>query len=152
MPNYNRVILAGNLTRDIELRYTPKGIAVGGSSLAINRKWKGEDGEQREEVTFVEFTVFGRIAEVMSEHLQKGSPVLVEGRLKLDMWEDERTREKRSKLKVIAESFQFIGSSNGGDGGREQQRSSRERPARSPMVDDQSGADDLPPEEDDVPF
>ncbi len=112
MADFNKVILAGRLTRDIEVRYTPKGIAFGNGSMAINRKWKTEDGEQKEQVTFVEFSAWGRTAEVMAQYLKKGSPLLVEGRLTLDQWEDKQTQEKRSKLKVTVEGFQFLESTN----------------------------------------
>lgn len=116
MPNLNKVMLMGNLTRDIELRHTASNTAIAKFGLAINRKWKTPEGEQREEVTFVDCDAFGRTAEVMSQYLAKGRPVYIEGRLKLDQWEDKEG-QKRSKLAVVVESFQFIDSKPGGGGG-----------------------------------
>src|SRR5713226_7259698 len=110
MASFNRVILAGNLTRDPELRYTPKGIAIAKIGMAINRSWKNEAGETKEEVTFVDVDAFGRQAEVIAQYMKKGRPFLVEGRLKLDQWEDKNTHQKQSKLKVVLESFSFIDS------------------------------------------
>jgi len=111
MASYNKVILVGNLTRDPELKYTPKGTAIARISLAVNRKWKTESGEEKEEATFVDCDAFGRTAEVMQQYLTKGKPVLIEGRLKLDTWEDKNTNQKRSKIGVVIETFQFLGSS-----------------------------------------
>lgn len=115
MASYNRVILVGNLTRDIELRYTPGGTAVMDNALAVNDRRKSASGEWVEETTFVDVTFWGRTAEVASEYLSKGSPVLVEGRLKLDQWETDG--QKRSKLRVICERMQMLGSGGGGGGG-----------------------------------
>ena len=105
MASFNKVILAGNLTRDPELRYTPKGSAVVKIGLAVNRTWKNEAGETKEEVTFIEIEAWGRQAEVIAQYMRKGRPLLVEGRLKLDTWEDKNTHQKQSKLKVVLESF-----------------------------------------------
>ena len=107
MASFNRVILIGNLTRDVELRYLQSGMAVTDIGLAVNEKYKNSNGEWIEEVTFVDVTVWGRTAEVMSEYLSKGSPVFIEGRLKLDSW--EKDGQKRSKLKVVCEKMQLIG-------------------------------------------
>src|SRR5689334_11887103 len=117
MANFNKVILAGNLTRDPELRYTPKGTAIAKLGLAINRTWKSETGENKEEVTFVDADAFGRTAEVIAQYLKKGRPILVEGRLKFDQWEDKQTGQKRSRLGVILENFQFLDSGRGDGGG-----------------------------------
>src|SRR3954468_21963808 len=117
MPNFNKVILAGNITRDPELRYTPKGTAVAKIALAMNRQWKDESGQQKEEGTFVDVDGFGRQAEVISEYLKKGRPILVEGRLKLDQWDDKQTNQKRSRLGVVLESFQFLDSGGTREGG-----------------------------------
>lgn len=106
--NLNKLLLAGNLTRDPEMRYTPKGSAICGFGLAVNRKWKTETGEEKEEVTFVDVTAFGKQAELLAQYLKKGNPLFLEGRLKLDQWEDKKTGEKRSKLAVVLESFQFL--------------------------------------------
>ena len=114
MASYNRVILAGNLTRDPELRYTPKGTAVADLSLAVNRSWKDEAGQAQEEVTFVDVTAFARSAEVIAQYLKKGRPILVEGRLRMEKWDDKQTGQKRSKLSVVLETFQFLDSGNRG--------------------------------------
>src|SRR5216684_1615591 len=110
MANFNKVILAGNLTRDPELRYTPKGTAVATIGMAVNRTWKNEAGETKEEVTFVDVETFGRQAEVLAQYMRKGRPLLIEGRLRLDQWEDKNTHQKMSKLKVVLEGFSFIDS------------------------------------------
>ena len=143
MANFNKVILAGNLTRDPELRYTPKGTAIAKIGLAINRSWKTETGETREEVTFVDVDAFGRQAEVISQYLKKGRPILVEGRLKLDQWEDKKTGEKRSRLGVVLENFTFIGGkSQGGEEGGSAPRSRGGNDTPSPAPD--QGGDDVP--------
>jgi single-strand DNA-binding protein len=156
MANFNKVILAGNLTRDPELRYTPKGTAIARITLAINRTWKTETGETREEVTFVEVDAFARQAEVIGQYMKKGRPLLVEGRLKLDQWEDKNTHQKQSKLKVTLESFSFIDSRGGGDSGGGGE-SARPRPAApaapAPAASPEPSEPDAPTaEEDDVPF
>ncbi len=117
MPNLNKVMLMGNLTRDPEVRYTPKGTAVAELGMAINRVYSAENGEKREETTFVDVTLWGRTAEIAGEYLKKGRPVFIEGRLQLDTWDDKQTGQKRSKLKVVGEGLQLIGSRGGGEGG-----------------------------------
>ena len=118
MASFNKVILVGNLTRDPELRYTPKGTAIAKIGLAVNRVWTNEAGEKKEEVTFVDVDVFGRTAENVGQYMRKGRPILIEGRLKLDQWDDKQTGQKRSKLGVVAETVQFLGSAPGaGEGG-----------------------------------
>jgi len=109
MASYNKVLLMGNLTRDPEVRYTPKGTAVAAIGLAVNRVYTTDAGEKKEEVTFVDVEVWGRQAETAGEYLSKGRPVFVEGRLKLDSWDDKETGQKRSKLKVVGERIQFLG-------------------------------------------
>ncbi len=126
MASYNRVILIGNLTRDIELRYLQSGMAVTDIGLAVNDKRKNANGEWIEETTFIDVTVWGRTAEVMSEYLSKGSPVFIEGRLKLDSWEGQ-DGQKKSKLKVVCERMQLIGSK--GQGGQGGSNSGGPRPA-----------------------
>ena len=116
MASFNKVILLGNLTRDPEVRYTPKGTAVTDLGLAVNRTYTADNGEKREEVTFVDVTFWGRTAEVAGEYLKKGRPVFVEGRLQLDSWDDKQSGQKRSKLKVIGENMQMLGSRPGGGG------------------------------------
>jgi len=156
MANFNKVILAGNLTRDPELRYTPKGTAVARITLAVNRTWKGENGESKEEVSFVDVDIWGRQAEVISQYMKKGRPLLVEGRLKQDTWEDKNTKQKQSKLKVVLESFSFLDSNRGdsGGGGGESPRAARPAPtaAAAPAQAPEGGEADGPPEGDDVPF
>jgi len=117
MASYNKVILIGTLTRDPEMRYTRKGTAIAKICLAMNRTWKGEDGSKHDEVTFVDVDCFGKQAETVSQYLKKGRPVLVEGRLKLDQWEDNQTGQKRSRLGVAMESFQFLGRKSESGGG-----------------------------------
>jgi single-strand DNA-binding protein len=160
MPSFNKVILAGNLVRDPELRYTPKGTAVAKIGLAINRQWKDESGQQKEEVTFVDVDAFGRQAEVVSQYLKKGRPILVEGRLKLDQWDDKQTNQKRSRLGVVLESFQFLdsggGQGGGGGGGFSappDANRQQSRPAPASQAAPPPPSDDMPPDaEDDVPF
>ena len=115
MASFNRVILMGNLTRDIDLKYTPGGTAVTDIGLAVNDRRKSASGEWVDETTFVDVTLWGRTAEVASEYLSKGSPVLIEGRLKLDTWETDG--QKRSKLRVSGERMQMLGGRGGGSGG-----------------------------------
>lgn len=155
MANFNKVILAGNMTRDPELRYTPNGKAIAKFGLAINRNWTTETGEKKEEVTFVDIDSFGRQAEVISQYMKKGRPILVEGRLKLDQWDDKQTGQKRSRLGVVLESFSFLDSGNRGEGGApsEAPRPRSAPVAASAVAAPASGADDSgPPSEDDVPF
>jgi single-strand DNA-binding protein len=156
MASYNKVILIGNLTRDPELRYTAKGTAIAKIGLAVNRRWRNEAGEWQEETTFVDVDAFGRQAETIGQYLKKGRPIMVEGRLKLDQWDDKATGQKRSRLGVVLENFQFLdgGNRGGGEGGQDAPASA---PAKSPGRVAQaapSPADDADalPSEDDVPF
>ena len=150
MASFNKVVLVGNLTRDPELRYTPKGTAIARIGLAVNRTWRTETGEQKEEVTFIDVDAFGKQAETISQYLKKGRPLLVEGRLKLDQWEDKQTQQKKSKLGVVLESFQFLDSGNREGGGSEAPRS---RPAAVSKPAAAAPDSDAPaPEDDDVPF
>jgi len=115
MASFNRVILLGNLTRDVEVRYLQSGTAVADIGMAVNDRRKGQNGEWIDETTFVDVTLWGRTAEVAGEYLSKGSPLLVEGRLKYDTW--EKDGQKRSKLSVVCERMQMVGSKGGGFGG-----------------------------------
>jgi single-strand DNA-binding protein len=151
MANFNKVILAGNLTRDPELRYTPKGTAVAKLGMAINRTWKTESGESKEEVCFVDVDAFGRQAEVIAQYMRKGRPLLVEGRLKLDTWEDKNTKQKQSKLRVVLESFSFL-DSKGSDGGGGSEAPRRPAPPAKPAAAAPDSPEEPPIEEDDVPF
>jgi single-strand DNA-binding protein len=169
MASFNRVILIGNLTRDIELRYLQSGMAVADVGLAVNEKRKNANGEWIEETTFVDVTVWGRTAEVMSEYLSKGSPVFIEGRLKYDTWEGQ-DGQKRSKLKVTCDRMQLIGAPRGQGGQGGSPRPSQQAPQRAQAQGSQNNQDsqfsqaappdeffDAPPAEptsggDDIPF
>lgn len=177
MASFNKVLLIGNLTRDPELRYTPKGTAVAKIGLAVNRSWRDpETNEQREEVTFIDVTAFGRQAETIGQYLRKGRPLHVEGRLKLDQWEDKQTHEKKSKLGVVMESFQFLDYKKDEDGdappakqggGRGQGNNPAYQPGQTAKQNARSagrdstvqnhpnydGGSEIPPEDDDdLPF
>jgi len=161
MGSFNRVILLGNLTRDPELRYVANSMAVTDIGLAVNDRRKGANGEWVEETTFVDVTLWGRTAETASEYLTKGSPILIEGRLKLDTW--EKDGQKRSKLKVVGERMQMVGGKGGGSGspgGGAPRTGGARAPDRSASSYDQSGPPDdfdSPPPDmsaggDDIPF
>jgi single-strand DNA-binding protein len=153
MASFNKVILLGNLTRDPEVRYTPKGTAVTELGMAVNRVYTAENGEKREETTFVDVTLSGRTADIAGEYLKKGRPVFIEGRLQLDTWDDKQSGQKRSKLKVVGEGLQLLGgrpgggSGSGGGGEEESSGGSRSsRPAPPPKAAP-AGSDD-----DEIPF
>lgn len=160
MANLNKVMLIGNLTRDPELRHTPKGTAVSEISLAINRNWTNEQGQKQEETTYVEVTLWGRQAEVVQQYVTKGSPIYIEGRLQLDSWDDKETGKKRSKLRVIGENFQFLsgkpGGGGGGPGGYTAERTQQSQAAPQQRSGPPQGASAAPvddfQEEDDIPF
>jgi len=171
MANLNKVMLIGNVTRDPEIRYTPKGTALTELTLAVNRRYTGDNGEKREEVTFIDVTLWGKTAEVAAEYLKKGRPLFVEGRLRMDSWEDKQTGQKRSKLGVVGENIEFLNSREGGPGGGgggsqggeydEEPRSSRpasrppqqSRPQGRPATPPKAPVDpDLDVEGDDIPF
>lgn len=162
MASLNKVMLIGNLTRDPEIRYTPKGQAVTDIGLAVNRIYSTESGEKREEVTFIDITLWGRTAEIVHQYCKKGRPLFVEGRLQLDTWDDKQTGQKRSKLKVIGDGIQLLGSRDSGGGGSDPGGSNQNyggpsppasRPATPPTP---SPAPDSPPpdhdDEDQMPF
>ncbi|MCA9060799.1 MAG: single-stranded DNA-binding protein [Planctomycetaceae bacterium] len=118
MASFNKVILMGNVTRDPEVRYTTGGTAVAEIGIAVNRYWMDrQSNERKEETTFVDVTLWGRTAEIAGEYLAKGRPVLIEGRLQLDQWEDRESGQKRSKLRVVGESMQLLGGRDGGAAG-----------------------------------
>ena|SRR5437867_1933524 len=159
MANFNKVLLMGNLTRDPEVRYTPKGTAIATIGLAVNRVWTTESGEKKEEVTFVDVDVWGRQAETIGQYMSKGRPIFIEGRLKLDSWDDKETGQKRSKMKVVCESFQFLGAPKGtaefSDAPPSEDRPQRPagRSARPPVPAKQE--EEAPPAaegEDNIPF
>jgi single-strand DNA-binding protein len=136
MASLNKVMLIGNLTRDPELRVTPKGTAICTFSIAVNRKFKDDSGGEREEVTYVDIEAWGKSGENISKYCTKGRPLFVEGRLRLDQWEDKTTKEKRSRMKVVCDNFQFLGSGRAdgaapAGGGGEGYASPAPRPAPS---------------------
>jgi single-strand DNA-binding protein len=150
MASFNKVLLLGNLTRDPEVRYTPKGSAVCDLGIAVNRSYTTDAGEKREEATFVDVTLWGRTAEVAGEYLKKGRPVFIEGRLQLDSWDDKQTGQKRSKLKVIGETMQLLGSGRGG-GGAPAEASDEDRPPSRPTPPPKPSTQPQP-DEDEIPF
>ena len=150
MASFNRVILVGNLTRDIELRYTPSGTAVTELGMAVNDRRKNQTGEWVEETTFIDVTLWARTAEVASEYLGKGDSLLVEGRLKLDQWDDKQTGQKRSKLGVVLDRFEFIDSRGEGSGGGDFS-SETSSPSGGDAAPTQGGGGGFA-EDDDVPF
>lgn len=146
MASYNKVILIGNVTREIELRQTGKGTAVAELGLAINSSWFDKaTNSKKESVVYCDVSLFGRHAEIASEYLSKGRPVMIEGRLQLDTWDDKETGQKRSKLKVVCENLQMLGDGRGNNGGGNQRP---QRQASQPAS--QSEPDSVPFEE--VPF
>ena len=152
MASFNKVILLGNLTRDPEVRYTPKGSAVCDLGIAINRSYTLDSGEKREEVTYVDVVLWARLAEIAGEYLKKGRPVFIEGRLQLDTWDDKQSGQKRSKLRVIGETMQLLGgrppgaAGGGGEGGEgKESRPSKTTPPPKPAA----GAE---PDDDEIPF
>ena len=153
MASFNKVILVGNLTRDPELRFATNGKAIAKIGLAVNRVWTTDTGEKKEEVTYVDVDVFGRTAENVGQYMRKGSSMLIEGRLRLDQWDDKQTGQKRSRLGVIAEIVQFLGSPRGSGGESDAPAPSRPRPA-GPAAAEASGSESeaQAPSEDDVPF
>ncbi|MES2476742.1 MAG: single-stranded DNA-binding protein [Verrucomicrobiota bacterium] len=157
MANLNKVMLIGNLTRDPELRHTPKGTAVAELGLAINRVWRDEQGQKQEDTTFVDVTLWGRQAEVAQQYLAKGNPCYIEGRLQLDSWDDKATGQKRSKLKVVGETLQLLGAKpSGGGGGNYSERSQPSSAAPQQRSGPPQGASPAPmddfQEDDDIPF
>jgi single-strand DNA-binding protein len=153
MANLNRVLLIGNLTRDPEVRYTPKGTPVTEIGLAVNRIYSGEDGEKKEETTFVDVTLWARQAEIAGQYLKKGRPVFIEGRLQLDSWDDKQTGQKRSRLRVVAESLQLLGSRQESEGSLSTSAPRRSPSASAPPPPRPEPRDpDLDAEPDDIPF
>ena len=151
MPNYNKVMLMGNITRDVELKYTPKGTAVTDIGLAINRIIPATDGaEKREETTFVDVTCWGRTAEIVNQYCKKGSPLFVEGRLQLDTWDDKQTGQKRKQLRVVAEGIQLLGARGSGGSSGPPPSHLSEPPPPTARVQDMPPPS--APDDDDIPF
>jgi len=151
MPNFNKVFLMGNLTRDIELKSTPSNQQVATIGLAVNRRWRTPDGEDREETTFVDCEAWGRTAETLAKYLSKGRPVFLEGRLKLDQWEDKEGK-KQSKIRVVVEGFQFIDGPRSGEGGGGGGRGRGEDAAPPRSARPASGGGHVAVSDDDIPF
>lgn len=135
MASFNKVILIGNLTRDPEVKYLPKGTAVCNISMAVNRRWKNDAGEDKEDVYFADCKAFGKQAETIGQWVKKGHPLMIEGRLTREEWDDKKTGEKKSATRIMIESFQFLK-------GREEGAVPAAKPAASPKPD--LDADDLP--------
>ena len=150
--SYNKVMLMGNLTRDPEVRVTPSGLTIAKLGLAVNRRYKTKEGEQREEVTYVDIDAFGIQAETIQKYCTKGSGIFIEGRLRLDQWQDKTSGENRSKLGVVLDNFQFVGGrGEEGPGGGSNDSSPPKRAASAPKSKTSSApADDF--QDDDVPF
>jgi len=158
MASFNRVVLVGNLTRDPEVRYTPSQTAVTDLGLAVNRQWFDKaTNSRKEDVSFIDVTLWGRQAEVAGEYLSKGRQVLIEGRLQMDTWEDKESGQKRSKLKVIGESMQMLGSRGDGPSSGAAPRSSQSTQSQSAQSQStppphESFYDTPAPSGDEVPF
>ncbi|MFO0973121.1 MAG: single-stranded DNA-binding protein [Phycisphaerae bacterium] len=169
MASYNKVILAGNLTRDPQLSYLPSGTAVCEFGLAMNRKWKGQDGQLKEETCFVDCRAFGRGGETINQYMTKGQPILVDGHLRFEQWESKEG-QKRSRLSVVVDNFQFLGGPRreggpeggggwsrgaggnaGGGGGRGRAAGGGSRPSAAPVDEESPPAMDEP-SGDDIPF
>ena len=147
----NRVFLLGNVTRDPEIKYTPKGSAVTDLGLALNRVYTNTSGEKVEEVVYVDVELWGRTAEVAGEYAKKGRPVLIEGRLRMDSWEDKATGQKRSRLRVVGENLTLLGSGRTGSAGRPEEESGEARATHA----HRAKSTEHPPitsEPDDIPF
>lgn len=146
----NKVIMLGNLTRDVEVRHTAGNLTVATVSIAVNRKWKDRDGQDQTETCFIECEAWGRTAEVCKQYLVKGRPVFIEGRLKYEQWEDKNSGQKRSRHKIVIENVQFLSS------GERQQKSAEEAPARSEPGETEEevreGTHFEPIKEADIPF
>lgn len=151
MSSFNKIIFLGNLTRDPALKYLSNQTPVCEWGMAANRKFN-VNGEQREEVCFVDCAAFGKIAEVINEHCKKGKPILIEGRLKFDSWDDKNGGGKRSKLSIVVETFQFIGGRDDGGGERQPSRAPASSGARSNLKPSDAFGDDQEFAPDDIPF
>ncbi len=144
MLNLNKVFLLGNLTRDPELRYTPSGTAIVAFGMAINRRFKSTDGEQKKETCFVDVNMFGRRAEVISEYFSKGSPIYIEGRLRFEQWEGQ-DGQKRNKLVVVADNFEFAGAGQKKDeGGMPRDDTQQSNRSETGFNDGENNMDDAP--------
>jgi len=152
MASFNKVILLGNLTRDPEVRYTPKGSAVCDLGVAVNRVYTPEGGERREEVTFVDVVLWARLAEIAGEYLRKGRPVFIEGRLQMDSWDDKQTGQKRTKLRVVGETMQLLGGRPGGAAGEAAEEDRVTTNAGGKTAAPPKSARPTEPDDDEIPF
>src|ERR1700737_1387726 len=153
MASFNKVILLGNLTRDPEVRYTPKGSAVCDLGVAVNRQYTLDSGEKREEVTFVDVVLWARLAEIAGEYLKKGRPVFIEGRLQRDTWDDKQSGQKRTKLRVVGESMQLLGSRPTGTAAADAGEADRPaRPAGKAAAPPTKPPAPAEPDDDEIPF
>jgi len=154
MASFNKVILLGNLTRDPEVRYTPKGSAVCDLGIAVNRQYTLDSGEKREEVTYVDVVLWSRLAEIAGEYLKKGRPVFIEGRLQMDTWDDKQSGQKRTKLRVVGESMQLLGSRPAATAGGGAESGEEDRPPRGakPSTPPPKPNQPAEPDEDEIPF
>jgi single-strand DNA-binding protein len=149
---FNKVILMGNLTRDPETRNTPNGQSVTNFSLAVNRTWKGADGQQNEDVSYIDCVAWGKPGEIIAQYLGKGRAVLVSGRLDQRSWEDKETGGKRSKIEVVVEDFNFVGDGAGSSDGGSRVSGSSSTPSKSPATNTSSDIDDKPIDLSEIPF
>ena len=152
MANYNKVMLMGNLTRDPEVRYSSNNNAICKIGLAVNRRYTLADGTKKEEVTFVDCDAFGKTGEAIGKYLSKGKPIFIEGHLKLDEWQDKQTNEKRTKLKVVIDTFQFIDSKGGPGGGGDDGFQESAPPAGRVVTRGPAQPQAQSMSEDDIPF
>jgi single-strand DNA-binding protein len=155
MASFNKVILLGNLTRDPEVRYTPKGSAVCDLGIAVNRVYTTDSGEKREEVTYVDVVLWTRLAEIAGEYLKKGRPVFIEGRLQMDTWDDKQSGQKRTKLRVVGESMQLLGARPGGaaaEVGAEDRSASGGSSGNKFTPPPSKGSAPAGPDDDEIPF
>ncbi|MET0253871.1 MAG: single-stranded DNA-binding protein [Terrimicrobiaceae bacterium] len=152
MASLNKVMLIGNVTRDPEVKYTPKGSAVADLGLAINRNYTNQTGEKIEEVTYVDVELWGRLAEIAGEYAKKGRSIFIEGRLRIDSWEDKQSGQKRNRLKVVGEVLQLLGSRPGGQGGGAAADFEGEAPASRPSRPASAKPSPSEPADDDIPF
>jgi single-strand DNA-binding protein len=152
MASLNKVMLIGNVTRDPEVKYTPKGSAVADLGLAINRTYTNQSGEKVEEVTYVDVELWGRLAEIAGEYAKKGRPIFIEGRLRIDSWEDKQSGQKRNRLKVVGEGLQLLGSRPGGQGGGAGADLEGEAAGSRPSRPASTTPSPSEPSDDDIPF
>ncbi len=149
---FNKVILMGNLTRDPEMRTTPNGQSVTNFSLAVNRTWKGADGQQNEDVSYIDCVAWGKPGEIITQYLGKGRAVLVSGRLDQRSWEDKESGGKRSKIEVVVEDFNFVGGDGGSDGASNAPRTSSASTSKPATNSSSSDIDDKPIDLSEIPF